>query len=89
MSDIIPFPQKFKQDPVLIKLLQISDEFDSVILTAMQDGHVEPKEVIGLMAHRLGTFLAKFEEGKEDLWEVCRDIAKREAGLVSQEKGAS
>ena len=89
MGKILEFKVKQKQDPALVKLLQLSDEFDAVIVNALGEGKIESREIVGLLAHRLGTLLGRVDDlRKDELWEICSTIARREAGIRDDEDNA-
>ena len=59
----------------------MADELlDEVILHAIIENQLDPKEVAGIMAHRLGSLMRKLE-AKDDLWDVCEKVAKRQAAI--------
>lgn len=67
-------------DPEARMLMDISDEIDAVIIQHLQAGDVEPRDLAGLLSHRLGS-LMKHIEGKEKLWDVCEKVLKKQAAI--------
>ena len=81
-AKIIPLrpTAKTKLDTSTVKLLRIADEIDAVILRHVEAGDVDPKELAGLLSHRLGT-LMKHIEDKETLVDVCVDVLRKQAAV--------
>jgi len=71
---------KTKLDTSTVKLLRLADEIDALILRHVEAGDVDPKELAGLLSHRLGT-LMKHLENKEALLDVCMDVLRRQAAV--------
>lgn len=69
-----------KPDATTLKMLRIADEIDAVILRHVESGDIDPKELAGLISHRLGT-LMKNIENKEALVDVCVDVLKKQAAV--------
>jgi hypothetical protein len=61
-------------------LMEISNEIDAIILSHLQAGDVEARDLAGLLSHRLGT-LMRHIEGKEKLWDVCEKVLKKQAAI--------
>ena len=61
-------------------LMEISNEIDAIVLAHLQAGDVEPRDLAGLLSHRLGT-LMRHIEGKEKLWDVCEKVLKKQAAI--------
>lgn len=80
MAKIIPFRKVEKPDKEILKLLKISDEFDAVLLRHLSAGDVDPIDLVGVLAHRLGTLMNRIEE-KSELWDVCERVVKKQAAL--------
>lgn len=76
MGKIIQIKQK--HDTATIKLVMASNEIDHIILHYLNE--IESRELIGLLAHRLGSFL-RHTDNKEELWLVCEKILKRQAQI--------
>jgi hypothetical protein len=71
---------KTKLDTSTVKLLRLADEIDALIIRHVEAGDVDPKELAGLLSHRLGT-LMKHLENKEALLDVCVDVLRRQAAV--------
>jgi len=61
-------------------LIGISNEIDAIVLRHLQAGDVEPRDLAGLLSHRLGTLMCHIE-GKEKLWGVCEKVLKKQAAI--------
>ncbi|MEY4630560.1 MAG: hypothetical protein RIQ81_680 [Pseudomonadota bacterium] len=61
-------------------LIKISNEIDAIVLRHLEAGDVEPRDLAGLLSHRLGT-LIRHLEGKEKLWDVCEKVLKKQAAI--------
>ena len=61
-------------------LIAISNEIDAIVLRHLQAGDVEPRDLAGLLSHRLGTLMCHIE-GKEKLWGVCEKVLKKQAAI--------
>jgi len=81
-TKIIPLrpTAKTKLDTSTVKLLRLADEIDALILKHVEAGDIDPKELAGLLSHRLGT-LMKHIENKEVLVDVCVDVLRRQAAV--------
>jgi hypothetical protein len=71
---------KTKLDTSTVRLLRLADEIDALILRHVEAGDVDPKELAGLLSHRLGA-LMKHLENKEILLDVCVDVLRRQAAV--------
>ena len=71
---------KTKLDTSTVKLLKLADEIDALILRHVEAGDIDPKELAGLLSHRLGA-LMKHIENKEALVDVCVDVLRRQAAV--------
>lgn len=82
IAKVIPLrpSAKTKLDTSTVRLLKLADEIDSLILRHVEAGDVDPKELAGLLSHRLGT-LMKHLENKEALLDVCMDVLRRQAAV--------
>jgi hypothetical protein len=60
--------------------MKIADEIDRVILKHLDAGQIDPRDLAGLIAHRLGTLMRHLEE-KGKLWDVCEKVAKTQAAI--------
>lgn len=79
MAKIIEFPKNRAKDAHLHKLKDLSDQMDQVVLAALREG-VDPHEIAGLLAHRLGTLIRPIDH-KSELWTVCEKVLKKQASL--------
>lgn len=82
VAKVIPLrpTSKTKLDTSTVKLLRLADEIDALILRHVEAGDIDPKELAGLLSHRLGT-LMKHLENKEALLDVCVDVLRRQAAV--------
>ncbi len=69
---------KPKGQTAALRMLRIADEIDAIILRHMDAGDIEPKELAGLLSHRLGT-LMKNIENKQELIDLCVDVLRKQA----------
>jgi hypothetical protein len=67
-------------DTEALRLMQISDEIDAVILKHIESGTVDPRDLAGLLAHRLGTLMRHLDQ-KSKLWDVCEKVLKTQAAI--------
>ncbi len=84
MGNVIKFPAREVEltgrDREAKRLMAIADEIDAIILRHLNEGTVDPRELAGLLSHRLGT-LMRHLEGKELLWDVCQKVLKTQAAI--------
>jgi len=83
--NVIPFGPRKKAktsppDKEAVKLMVIADEIDAVILRHLNAETVDPRDLAGLLAHRLGT-LMRHLDGKTRLWGVCEKVLKKQAAI--------
>lgn len=92
MGEVIPFAPKRKKaqdeqgvDPAHAdeaqRLMEIASELDDVILRNLHQGDVDPRDLAGLISHRLGTLIRHLDE-KERLWSVCEQVLRAQAALT-------
>lgn len=67
-------------DSEALRLMQISDEIDAIILKHIESGTVDPRDLAGLLAHRLGTLMRHLDQ-KSKLWDVCEKVLKTQAAI--------
>lgn len=67
-------------DSEALRLMQVSDEIDAVILKHISAGTIDPRDLAGLMAHRLGTLMRHIDQ-KSKLWDVCEKVLKAQAAI--------
>ena len=82
MGKILNFPSHKSHSYEVVELKKVSDNIDSILIDALENKGLEPFEVAGLLAHRLGTFMRPIEFKKE-LWRVCKEVIKKEAAIDS------
>ena len=86
VTNVIPFrkmpatPPAAKVDGETMRLLRIADEIDAIILRHLTEGTVEPRELAGVISHRLGTLMRHLEE-KEKLIEACQQVIEKQAAV--------
>ena len=80
MAKILKFEKKDPKDPATAKIMVVADEIDAVIRKHLLDEAVDPHELAGVLAHRLGALLNLIEE-KADLWDVCQRVLKKQAKI--------
>lgn len=68
------------RDPIAQKLVAFSIDIDKIIVGYLYFSDIEAKELAGVLAHRLGSLLNTLER-KEELWEVCEQVLKKQAQL--------
>lgn len=83
MSKVIPLRPRKKGQPsektTEMQLVELGDAIDSVIKDALREG-LDPKEISGILAHRLGSLMSHLEE-KGQLWPVCEKVLKSQAKI--------
>ena len=85
MAKVIDFRKRAKARQKVashtVELLIIADEIDKVILRYIgQD--IDPKEMSGLLAHRLGTLRRHVsEDDRKILWLVVKKVLQEQADL--------
>ena len=80
MGKVIKFPERRTLTTTVIKLKRASDAIDQVIISCLNDSDIDPKELAGLIAHRLGTLMKNMED-KKKLFAVCQRVARKQANL--------
>lgn len=83
MGKILPFEKRkkcAKDDKVAEKLVIIASEIDEIVLRHLQDDDIDPRDLVGLLSHRLGT-LMKHIDRKSELWHVCQRVMKKQAQI--------
>ena len=87
MGKVIPFPSGGKTERRdkevegdALRLMKIADDIDSLILKHLEDGSIDPHDIAGLLAHRLGTLMRHLDE-KSKLWDVCERVLKKQAAI--------
>lgn len=88
MAKIIKFPRTdVRISPNIIKLKNASDAIDEIIVSCLQDSSLDPKEVAGVLAHRLGSLMKNMDH-KEKLWGIYQKVAKKQAKIGGNEDEA-
>lgn len=80
MGTVIKFPSREPQDAEALRLMKVADEIDAVILHHLDQGKVDPEQLVGLLAHRLGTLMRHMDE-KTELWGACERVLKAQAAI--------
>lgn len=81
MGDVIDFLSRLNApDEAAVKMVEIADEIDAVILKHLQDDGIDARDLVGLLAHRMGTLMNHLEE-KTELWDVCEKVMKKQAKI--------
>ncbi len=80
MGKVLNFPTRDKKEQEARRLMAIADEIDSVILRHLDGGDVDPRDLAGLIAHRLGTLMRHLDQ-KGKLWDVCEKVLKAQAAI--------
>lgn len=83
MAKIIEFKTKeaAREEVVANKLVQMADEIDEVMMNYLTDPAVDPRELVGVLSHRLGALMSHLEE-KDELWHVCQAVMKKQAKIA-------
>lgn len=80
MGKVITFKPRPKTDPEAIKMVQIANAIDAVVLTNLEDDKVDARDMAALLAHRLGTLISHIED-KEMIWDFCQKVLKAQAKM--------
>ncbi len=81
MAKVLEFkPSQSTEIKTAESLVKIAEEIDAVILRHLQEDHVDPRDLVGLLSHRLGTLMNHLEE-KSELWYICEKVMKRQAQI--------
>lgn len=81
MAKILTFKApKSAEERQAEKLVKVADEIDAVLIRHLGAQDVDPRDLAGVLSHRLGTLMRHIEE-KTELWDVCQRVLKREAHL--------
>lgn len=64
----------------LARLLTIADQFDRIILESLEKGTIQPRDLAGLLAHRLGTLISHFDN-KQQILDICVQVLNKQARL--------
>lgn len=82
MSKVIKFPSRRRErdDPEVLKLLGVSQKIDAIVIEALHESGLKPRDVAGVLAHRLGSLMRQLDE-KDKLWDVCERVLKKQAAI--------
>ncbi len=82
MGKVLEFktPEQRREETVTYKLGKMADEIDQVLMRHLTDDDIDPRELVGVLSHRLGTLMNRLEE-KDELWHVCQKVMKRQAQI--------
>ena len=84
MGKVLNFPLKQIKDKELLRLKDASDRIDQVVAEAIKQDGLEPYEMAGVLAHRLGA-LIKSLDGNSTLLGACERVIKKKAGAADRE----
>lgn len=79
MGKVLPFRKSNEDRRVAEGLLEIGNQIDGVLMGALEYG-LNPREVAGILSHRLGTLMAHLQD-KDELWPICEKVLKRQAKI--------
>ncbi len=82
MAKVLEFKtlEQRREETVTYKLVKMADEIDQVLLRHLADDDIDPRELVGVLSHRLGTLMNRLEE-KDELWHVCQKVMKKQAQI--------
>ena len=82
MGKVLEFKRKEenRQSRAAEKMVQIASEIDSIVLNYINDEDLEPRDIVGLLSHRLGTLMNHLDE-KDELGFVCERVMKTQAKI--------
>lgn len=82
MGKVLEFKtlEQRREETVTYKLVKMADEIDQVLMRHLTDDDIDPRELVGVLSHRLGTLMNRLEE-KDELWHVCQKVMKRQAQI--------
>ena len=80
MGKVIQLDKHRKVDRETILLVNVADAVDTIVMNAIKNEGLDPRDLAGVLAHRLGT-LIRHLENKERLFEVCTDVARGQAAV--------
>ena len=78
MGEVLKFPKIEDSHAEVVKLKEVSDAIDQIMLAALSENNLDVKDLAGLLAHRLGT-LIRTVDSKDHVWAVCEQVLKRQA----------
>lgn len=82
MGKVLDFKSRSERqtEAVTHKLVRMADEIDEVLVRHLSDKDIDPRELVGVLSHRLGTLMNHLEE-KAELWYVCQKVMKKQAQI--------
>jgi hypothetical protein len=82
MAKVLEFKtlEQRREETVTYKLVKMADEIDQLLMRLLVDEDIDPRELVGVLSHRLGTLMNRLEE-KDELWYVCQKVMKRQAQI--------
>lgn len=82
MGKVIEFKTKTQQrdDETAVRLVRIANEIDELVMRHLTDPQIDPRELVGVLSHRLGSLISHLEE-KDELWYVCQKVVKKQAQI--------
>ena len=81
MGKVLEFKKSQKEHKVAEQLVALGADIDHNLLSALENG-LDPREVAGILSHRLGSLMAHIQD-KEELWPICERVLKRQAKIDS------
>ncbi len=83
MAKVIEFKTKEvkREEVVAQKLIQMASDIDDVMMNYITDPDIEPRELIGILSHRLGSMMSHLDE-KDELWHICEKVLKKQAKIA-------
>ena len=82
MGKVLPFKKRQEEQRVAERLVNLGSDIDGILLGALEEG-LNPREVAGILSHRLGSLMAHLKD-KEELWPICEKVLKRQAKIDSE-----
>lgn len=78
MGKVVDLFSKKRISPDDKMILQLSDDIDALFKKWLMNPKLKIRDLAGVVAHRLGSLLLLVDK-KQELWDVCADIAKKQA----------
>ena len=78
MGKLLKFPGP--ENSNLMKLKETSDRIDDLVLNAICENGVDPYEMAGILAHRLGVLIRNLDNNPA-LLRVCEKVLKKQAAV--------
>ena len=80
MGKVLHFPKRSQKDLNAQKAKKFSDSLDLIITKTLLNKDLQPIEISGILAHRLGALLKNIEQ-KNQHWPLCQTVIKKQARL--------